>query len=159
VLGRCWAGQPFSHQGRDFEARDVVALPAPPQQPIPIWLGGNSRLTLQRVATRAQGWLPLLGPPQLATTTRTAHVGSLDDLERRLALLQDLAGDRFGSLDIAVPLAVPLRPPADADLERQRDTLGRMAALGATAVIVSTAAEPHPAVEEFLEAFAAAHIR
>jgi probable F420-dependent oxidoreductase len=156
VMARSWNGQPFDHAGLGFDARDVQVLPAPPQQPIPVWLGGNARRTLERVATKAQGWLPLLGSPSLARTTRTAHVGSLDDLADRVALLRDLAGDRFGSLDIAVPMAGgdPTR-----DAEGQRDTLGRMAELGATWVIVVTAARPQPAAAEFIEAFAATHIR
>ena len=72
VLALHWRGEPFSYRGRDFEARDVVALPRPVQQPIPIWIGGNANLTLQRVASRAQGWMPLLGPPSLARTTAHA---------------------------------------------------------------------------------------
>lgn len=155
VMARSWSGKPFSYQGAAFDARDVLALPAPVSQPIPIWLGGNARVTLQRVATRAQGWLPLLGPPSLATTTRTAHVGSLDDLAQRLELLRDLAGERFGSLDIAAPL---IGGDLRRDVERQRDTIGRMAEMGVTWLIVGTRAAPYPAAADFIEGFAAAHI-
>ena len=54
--------------------------------------------TANSPATRANGWLPLLGSPTLAATTRTAHIGSLDDLAERLSLLRDLAGERFAQL-------------------------------------------------------------
>lgn len=155
VLELHWRGEPFSYRGRDFEARDVVALPRPVQQPIPIWIGGNARLTLQRVATRAQGWMPLLGPAALATTTRTAHLGSLDDLARSIGHLRELAGDRFDGLDIAV--AVPAGDP-ERDAERQREQLGRLAELGVTWAIVGGPARPHPAALEVIEAYAAAHL-
>jgi probable F420-dependent oxidoreductase len=155
VLELHWRGEPFSYRGRDFEARDVVALPRPVQQPIPIWIGGNARLTLQRVATRAQGWMPLLGPAALATTTRTAHLGSLDDLARSIGHLRELAGDRFDGLDIAV--AVPAGDP-ERDAERQREQLGRLAELGVTWAIVGGPARPHPAALEVIEDYAAAHL-
>jgi len=155
VLELHWRGEPFNYRGRDFEARDVVALPRPAQQPIPIWIGGNARLTLQRVADRAQGWMPLLGPPSLASTTRTAHLGSLDDLACSVGRLRELAGDRFDALDIAV--AVPAGDPAR-DSERQRDQLGRLAELGTTWAIVGGPARPYPAALELIDAYAATHL-
>ncbi len=154
VLPLAWRGETFSYGGRGFEARDTRCLPAAVQQPIPIWLGGNSRLTLQRVATVAQGWLPLIGPLALATTTRTAPVTSLDELPGKLQVLRDLAGDRFDQLDLVLPMAGG-NPARDA--ERQRDLLGRMAELGAGWVIVSTNAGAQPAAREFIDAFAQAH--
>ena len=38
-----WKGEPFSYEGRHFDARDVMARPKPVQDPIPIWIGGNSK--------------------------------------------------------------------------------------------------------------------
>src|SRR5687768_13414278 len=45
VLPLHWSGEPFNYKGRHFEARETVALPRPHQDPIPIWIGGNSALT------------------------------------------------------------------------------------------------------------------
>src|SRR5271168_978420 len=56
VLPLAWSARPFSYEGRHFSARDVIAKPRPAQDPIPVWIGGNSRLTIRRVAERAQGW-------------------------------------------------------------------------------------------------------
>src|SRR3954471_15979471 len=100
VLPLHWKGEPFTYRGRHFDARDIVALPRPVQDPIPIWIGGNSRLTLRRVAESAQGWMPLTGPPELATTTRTAYPASVAALAARLAELRELAGGR--ELDVLV---------------------------------------------------------
>jgi len=55
VLPLHWKGEPFSYEGKHFTARDVIARPRPAQDPIPIWIGGNSKLTLRRVAEKAQG--------------------------------------------------------------------------------------------------------
>ena len=71
VLPLHWSGEPFSYQGRHFDARDVIARPRPVQDPIPIWIGGNSKLSRRRVAERAQGWMPMFGPPELSATART----------------------------------------------------------------------------------------
>ena len=50
-----WSGEPFSYQGLHFDARDVIALPRPVQDPIPIWIGGNSKAARRRVAERGAG--------------------------------------------------------------------------------------------------------
>jgi hypothetical protein len=55
--------------------RDVIARPRPVQSPIPIWIGGNSKLSRRRAATKAQGWMPMMGGPQLVKTARTAAPG------------------------------------------------------------------------------------
>jgi probable F420-dependent oxidoreductase len=42
VLPLHWRGSPFTYQGLHFDARDVVGVPRPVQDPVPIWIGGNS---------------------------------------------------------------------------------------------------------------------
>ena len=74
VLPKHWSGEPFSYAGQHFSAREVIARPRPPQQPIPIWIGGNSKLTRRRVAQRANGWMPMFGPEALFATTRTPSI-------------------------------------------------------------------------------------
>ena len=62
VLPLHWSGEPFDYQGTHFNCRGTIGRPRPVQIPIPIWIGGNAKLTLRRVAERAQGWMPLTGP-------------------------------------------------------------------------------------------------
>ena len=78
VLPLHWQGEPFSYEGRHFNARDVIARPKPVQDPIPIWIGGNSKLSRRRVAQRAQGWMPMMGSPEMSATARTPLLGSLE---------------------------------------------------------------------------------
>jgi probable F420-dependent oxidoreductase len=80
VLPLHWGGDEFSYEGRHFDARHVIGRPRPVQDPIPIWIGGNSKLSRRRVAERAQGWMPMGGPPELSATARTPSLGTLDDL-------------------------------------------------------------------------------
>ncbi len=156
VLALQWKGEPFSYDGIHFAARDVVALPRPAQDQIPIWIGGNSKLTLRRVAERAQGWMPLLAPAEMAATTRTHHLESLGSIADRLELLRDLAGDRYASIDVAVPYVCRDDDPTGG-VEQRRDHLGRLAELGVTWIIVAPPWAAYPAALDYIDGFAAAH--
>jgi probable F420-dependent oxidoreductase len=131
VLPLHWSGQPFSYAGKHFNARDIAARPAPRRQ-IPIWIGGNAKLTRRRVAARAQGWMPMSVAPEVATTTRTAHLDGLTEIGTAIAELKELAGDRADQLDMMVMYTDPTILQPGVDVERHRDQLGRLAEIGAT---------------------------
>ena len=157
VLPLHWSGEPFDYEGSHFSCRGTVGRPRPVQQPIPIWIGGNSERALRRVAERANGWMPLLGPPTLLTTARSATISTLDALRYRLRLLRDLAGDRFADIEIAVPYTDPSIHTFDEDggrdVARHRHALGTLAELGATSIIVAGPSDAWPAAREFAEGF------
>jgi probable F420-dependent oxidoreductase len=136
ILPRHWSGEPFSYTGRHFSVRDVVARPRPPQQPIPIWIGGNSKLTRRRVAERANGWLPMLGSATLFATTRTAPLSSVAELAAAITRLRADAGPRGAALDVAVAYPDPGARDADADFGRHRAAIEDLGQAGATWVIV-----------------------
>ena len=153
VLPMHWRGEPFSYRGRHFDARTSIARPRPVQDPIPIWIGGNSRLTLRRVAERAQGWMPLVGSTQLATTARTAHLESIDDLAAKISDVKAMAGERGATLDITVAYPDHSILDYEGDTERHRDYLATLAAIGVTWVLVAgPIGSPHVSLE-FIEAF------
>jgi probable F420-dependent oxidoreductase len=150
VLPRHWSGEPFSYTGRHFSAREVVARPRPPQQPIPIWIGGNSKLTRRRVAERANGWLPMLGPETLFATTRTAQLSSTAELAEAITRLRTDAGPRGAGLDVAVAYTDPGIHDADADFGRHRAAIEELGEAGATWVIVpGCAGDPVAFIERF----------
>jgi len=154
VLPLAWSGDPFSYQGRHFDARGVVQRPRPAQQPIPIWIGGNSARSRRRVAERAQGWMPMGGTPELAATTRTPHIASVDALAAMVAEVRELAGERGPSLDFVVQYhdEALARDPAS-DVQRHRDAIARYAEVGITWVVVGAAC-PTPAEHRaFIDAF------
>ena len=67
VLKGVWTTDDFSYEGTGFSARGQSVYPKPAPVP-PIWIGGNSALSRQRVATAADGWTPFRAPAQLAAT-------------------------------------------------------------------------------------------
>jgi len=159
VMPLHWSGEPFDFDGRHFNARGIIGRPRPVQIPIPIWIGGNAKLTLRRVAEKAQGWMPLTGPAGMFSTVRSPEVASIDDIVERLELLRGYAGERFASLDLVVAYTDPTIAEPTRDVERHRDNLGRLAEIGATWIVASGPSNPHPASIDFIEAFSETYFR
>jgi alkanesulfonate monooxygenase SsuD/methylene tetrahydromethanopterin reductase-like flavin-dependent oxidoreductase (luciferase family) len=144
-----WSGKPFSYEGTHFVAKDTIGLPNPVQDPIPIWIGGNSKLSLRRAATRGQGWLPMLAGHDISATTRTPHIGSIDDLAEKIDELRELAGDRFAELDITASYTSSMVEPG-ADVQRHRDAFARLEEIGVTWIIAGSGRErARPFIDEF----------
>jgi probable F420-dependent oxidoreductase len=159
VLPLHWSGEPFSYQGRHFEARDTVARPAPPRASIPIWIGGNSQLTRRRVAERANGWMPMTGPAELFRTTRTPAIDEATELAPAIAELRAAAGDRGKSLDVLVAYTDRSILEPGSDLERHRETFAQLETTGVTWVAIPGATTSRPDSLEFLDRFGAACIK
>ena len=161
VLPMHWSGERFSYQGKHFDARDIMARPSPKGRTIPIWIGGNAKITRRRVATRAQGWMPMSGPPEMATTTRTAHFSGLDDIAGAINDLKDQAGERADQLDVMVLYADDSILKPGVEVERHRDALGRIAEIGATWVSFAwdfvTQAETLGFVDHFAATYLGSH--
>lgn len=131
VLPRVWSGEPVAHTGLGFEARDVVGRPRPTRRTIPIWIGGNAKISMRRAAA-VQGWMPMLSDETVSTTTRTVHIGDVDTLANRIAELRSIAGDGFSSLEILVTYPDHSIVRIDHEIERHRDTIGRLVEAGIT---------------------------
>ena len=130
LLPRFWTGEPVAHRGLGFEARDSICRPRPVQQPIPIWIGGNSRLSIERVARGGFSWMPMMTPAVVSATTRTAHIGSAADLAAKIRQLRDLAEGR--SVDVLVSYLDHDASTPGASVERHRQALGELKEAGAT---------------------------
>jgi probable F420-dependent oxidoreductase len=156
-----WKGEPFSYEGLHFNAREVVALPKPVQDPIPIWIGGNSKAARRRVIERAQGWMPMIGPAELAKTTQTATLATIDDVTAAITGLErdaEAAG-RTEPIDYLTSYhEESLRDPA-ADAERHRDAFGRIEAAGLTYVVVSHPRDEPGVVLDWLAGFGSTYLR
>lgn len=159
VMPKFWSGDAFDFAGKHFNARGTIGRPRPVQIPIPIWIGGNAKLTLRRVADKAQGWMPLTGPAGMFSTVRSPEISSTDDFIERLTMLKEYAGDRFADLDIAMAYTDDDRFDLGNGVERHRDNLGRLAELGVTWLIVPGPTAPAPTAREFVEGFAETYIR
>ncbi|NUU21567.1 MAG: LLM class F420-dependent oxidoreductase [Streptomycetaceae bacterium] len=155
VLPLHWSGEPFSYQGRHFSARDVMARPRPVQRPIPIWIGGNSRLTRRRVAERALGWMPMSGGAELSATARTPSLGSVADLGVAVTELREAAeaAGRTEPIDIVYSYQGDgiHRPTVEPD--RHRKVFAELEQVGVTWVVVSSGTHTRESTLEFLAAF------
>jgi len=158
VLPLHWSGERFSYDGKHFSARDVVARPSPKRGSIPIWIGGNAKITRRRVATRAQGWMPMSGPPEMASTTRTAHMSGLDDIAAAVRDIKEMAGDRADQIDVMVLYTDDSILNTAADVERHRDMFGRIAEAVATWVSFAWDFSTQAETLEFVAGFAASHL-
>lgn len=155
-----WSGEPFSYQGRHFSARDVMARPRPVQQPIPIWVGGNSALSRRRVAARAQGWMPMSGGAQLSSTARTPTLGGLPELAQAISELRAAAAQAGRPEQIDVLYSYQgsgIHQPA-VDADRHREALAEVDKAGATWVVVSSGTSSASATLDFLAAFGATYL-
>lgn len=106
VMRKAWTGKSVVHRGLHFQAVGNTAHPTPAQTEIPIWIGGNSKLSRRRVAERCQGWMPMPNPRSLGDRRRTAHIDGVDDLRAGIADLraQARALGRSGDLDVFFPI-------------------------------------------------------
>ncbi|MGF7237845.1 MAG: LLM class F420-dependent oxidoreductase [Frankia sp.] len=160
VLPLHWSGEPFSYKGLHFDARDIIARPRPVQDPIPIWIGGNSKLSRRRVAERAQGWMPMLGPPQLSVTARTAAITSLPQLAEMIEQVREAAAaaGRADPIDILYSYQDRSIGTPAAEADRHREALAEVEKIGVTSVVVSSHTHVPSATFEFLEAFGSTYL-
>ena len=135
VMRGVWTTDDFSYEGHNFTARGQTANPKP-SGPIPIWIGGNSRLSRRRVVEKADGWVPFPAPRGLAATARTVPLETLDDLRGMLDYLWrqvDAAGRDPSEIDVSFMTTVGGNP-ADNDFSpaAHLEALADLASLGVT---------------------------
>jgi probable F420-dependent oxidoreductase len=103
VLRGIWSEDGFSYEGIGIAANGLAANPKPSPLP-PIWIGGNSRQSRQRVARYGDGWTPFPAPRGLSQTTKTPPLETVDDLAAMLDELWrfvDEAGRDRADIDVA----------------------------------------------------------
>lgn len=101
VLRGIWHQDDFAYQGRNFRAYGQTANPKCGH--VPIWIGGNSKLSRRRVAAKADGWVPFPAPRTVANTTKTPPLETTKDLAEMLDYLWcelETAGRDRSEIDI-----------------------------------------------------------
>lgn len=160
ALPRHWAGDPFCLKGRGFDAREVIARPRPVQDPIPIWIGGNSRLSRRRVARSAQGWMPMRGGARLSATARTPAIESLDQLAGMIKGVREdaEANGRTDPIDVLTSYQDPSIQDPAADADRHREGFAEHESAGITGLVISARTRSAAETEDFLAAFGATYL-
>lgn len=134
VLRGVWADDDFAYVGRNFSARGQTANPKPVR--IPLWIGGNSKLSRRRVATVGDGWVPFRAPRLLATTAKTPPLETVADLAEMLDYLWrhvDEAGRNRAEIDVSFGSSAGGSPADDTfDADAHLEGLDELAALGVT---------------------------
>lgn len=162
VLTTAFAEGGLTYAGRDFSARDQVIEPGPVQRPHPpIWIGGSSRRSRERVARYGAGWAPLLTGELLARATRSARMATLDDVAAAIVDLHGLLADA-GRAPRSVAVQLDGVVDAPSALERpdeHHDLLARLRSIGVTDVLVRTPPGLPPAeVNDLYRRYAGAFI-
>ena len=133
VLKKIWTGEPVEGSGRDFDAVGNFALPRPAARPHPpIWIGGNSKRAMRRVAEHGDGWLPMRVERKMARYVHSAAIETLADLRERLIYLNDQLKQvgRSGPVDVMLsPVALGFGS-ASFDRGALADELHQLAELG-----------------------------
>jgi probable F420-dependent oxidoreductase len=135
VMKLAWTGEVVNYRGMHFVAEDVRSLPVPVSRPHPpIWIGGNSNLTMRRVVDSGQGWMPMPNPRSKAAAGRSVALETLDDLARLKRYMTGYAEQqgRPDSPDILCSLGLGSEEPAAVI-----DHICRLAELGVTWVSVN----------------------
>jgi probable F420-dependent oxidoreductase len=144
IMRACWSGEPVTFEGTFWQLDGITVLPKPRQNPMPLWIGGNSDAAARRAGRLGDGWIPsFIAPEQL-------RHGIQVTLEHAEQAGRDFEIDHFGALMyfcldddpvVADALARPYIPPGRANTE----TLARCTAFGPAALV-------RERLEEYVEA-------
>lgn len=119
AMRAAWTGEVLDHDDPYFPAHGHVMLPRPATRPgPPIWIGGNSKAAMRRVAELADGWLPFEQPAEMAAVTTTPALAA-GELGERIDQLRRMRAERGRPADFDVCFT----PRPGRDPERLADTL------------------------------------
>ena len=88
VCKELWTADEPKFNGKYVQFNDVLFPPKPVQQPIPIWVGGESGPALRRTAKYGDAWYPIGTNPQFPMDTLTRFKAGA----AKLAALTEKAG-------------------------------------------------------------------
>ena len=135
VMKLAWRGEPVDYDGRHFSAKAVTAQPRPHSRPHPpLWIGGNSKLTMRRVVDGAQGWMPMPNPRRTIRPGRSAPLETIEDLLVLKRYLDGYAETQGRAEPIDIACSLRDAPTNSAALV---DQLAQLAGAGVTWVTVN----------------------
>jgi probable F420-dependent oxidoreductase len=131
ALKAAWTQEEFTFEGTGYTALGNRILPRPVQTPHPpIYVGGNSRRAIRRVAELADGWNPFFTAPQVSATSRTKEITNEQDLAEGIAYLREHC-EKIGRADLPeIVLGSVNRPGEKLDPQQVIDRIGVYRGLG-----------------------------
>ena len=134
LLRMLWKDDVITFEG-EFDRVDNAGLnPLPPRRDVPIWMGGNHPLALDRIGRVGDGWFPLR-LPRAAMTEGMSRIGE--------------AAAKAGRADADIGLQVVIAERGD--LEGQVGAARRMAEDGATNVGFASQEAPLATPQEHID--------
>ena len=92
IMRRCWAEPEVTFAGQFWTLDRVTVLPRPVQQPLPLWIGGNSEAAMRRAGRLGDGWIPSFIAPE------PFRAGVDKTLAFAAEAGRTVPGDHFGAL-------------------------------------------------------------
>jgi probable F420-dependent oxidoreductase len=147
LMRAMWTRHPLRFEGRFWQSPPVGVLPHPLQQPIPVWMGGNTPGAQRRTGRIADGWVPFgLSPAQLREgwdgVRRAAEAAGRDPTALVCALWMPIALLRPG--DAPLPPAVYLQGGAAQLVDR----LGEYARAGLRHLLMYNVCPPEAVADQ-----------
>lgn len=140
ALKAALSGEEFTFEGTGYTAFGNRILPGPVQKPHPpLYVGGNSRKAIRRVAELGDGWNPFFTSQGGVDTitTRTAAMTGEDDLIAGVAYMKEQC-EKIGRADLPeVVLGSVVAPGENCTPAMLIDRIGRYRELGVTAAGLS----------------------
>ena len=144
IMRACWTGETVNYDGAFWQLDGITVRPRPMQDPMPLWIGGNSDAAARRAGRLGDGWIPSFITPARLREGIKVTLETAEEAGREFEI------DHFGALFYyyldadpakARAVAAPLLPPGRADAP----TLERCTAFGPPDVV-------RERLEEYVEA-------
>jgi probable F420-dependent oxidoreductase len=164
AMTAAWAGEQMRYDGEGFTAAGNLMLPRPVQTPRPpLWIGGNSRRAMRRVAELADGWIPMptTGMSESAVTSRlkTASIKSTAVLADRITELRQMFADAGRDTPPTVAFTPPsllmTRSNGPVPAAQLVEEAGQLAAIGVSQLTLSFPGRTRRDLLVAMESFAA----
>lgn len=102
VCRRVWTEETVAHDGPHFPFAEVAFEPKPVQQPIPIFIGGESAVALRRAGRLGDGWIGMGATPDSAAVAVTTLQGHREEVGRLDAPFEVTVGGECATEDDVV---------------------------------------------------------
>jgi probable F420-dependent oxidoreductase len=153
VFRRACTGDPITHKGFDFDAKEVEIIPPAIQRPHPpLWLGGNAHRTRKRVVEYGQGWIPMPLKRSQTGVHKTPPLENPADMKRFLDEMREYA-DKIGRkapIDVVISSGMLELKASPANLIAQ---IKEYEALGVNGVTVNGRGDTPVEAEKFVDTF------
>ncbi|WP_174187846.1 TIGR03619 family F420-dependent LLM class oxidoreductase [Nocardia barduliensis] len=160
ALRRIWTEPGTPIAGKDFAAVGPMWLQPPNQQRVPLWLGGNGKAAIRRIAEHGDGWMPIIAGAEMAAAMRTEAIENVDQFGAAVNRMRHqlaAAGRDPDFIDVQVPC--PTFDIGDSEsVRRARDFIDDVERRGATWVLLHVDGSSPQAATRFIDTVAKAVI-